>query len=352
MNKIKWKNFGRAKVATAPQGLSGLTFAVEAGKGELFPTLAAGEHFYGTFTNKNKTTFEVVKIIGRSNDVFTIEAGGRGLDSTGAQQWYVNDYFYYGFSAAALNETFTDALIAFAALTGDVRKIPYFVNNTQMALADVWPYGLGVLNTPDSAAARTYLNAADATAFAALQDLAGRLMNSPSDTSFGFLSEKIVVGDNINITTETDVSGAQTLKISALPGVLPGTIIDFAGPTAPQGYLACPFVPTNISRAAYADLFAAIGTTWGSGDGSTTFGMPYFPTDYAAVQTNGDVGSATVGQVILHNHPNSGYVGGRVSAGYPGFDGSGDAVTLGPSGYTGGPANLAAGIRVLKCVKL
>lgn len=46
----------------------------------------------------------------------------------------------------------------------------------------------------------------------------------------------------------------------------------FAGSNAPAGYLICD--GRTISRTEYAALFAAIGTTWGSGDGSTTFNIP------------------------------------------------------------------------------
>ena len=55
-------------------------------------------------------------------------------------------------------------------------------------------------------------------------------------------------------------------------GAPPGTIIDFAGASAPAGYLACD--GTAVSRDTYAGLFAAIGTAWGAGDGSTTFNLP------------------------------------------------------------------------------
>jgi microcystin-dependent protein len=51
-----------------------------------------------------------------------------------------------------------------------------------------------------------------------------------------------------------------------------GTIIDTAGGTIPDGYLACN--GAAVSRTTYALLFTAIGTTWGGGDGSTTFNVP------------------------------------------------------------------------------
>ena len=53
---------------------------------------------------------------------------------------------------------------------------------------------------------------------------------------------------------------------------LTGTIIDFAGSSAPAGYLVCD--GSAVSRDTYAALFAAIGTTWGPGDGSSTFNLP------------------------------------------------------------------------------
>jgi microcystin-dependent protein len=55
-------------------------------------------------------------------------------------------------------------------------------------------------------------------------------------------------------------------------GVPPGTLAPYAGATVPSGYLECD--GSAVSRTTYADLFTAIGTTWGSGNGSTTFNLP------------------------------------------------------------------------------
>jgi microcystin-dependent protein len=51
-----------------------------------------------------------------------------------------------------------------------------------------------------------------------------------------------------------------------------GAVQAFAMTTVPGGWLECD--GSNVSRTTYAVLFAAIGTTFGSGDGSTTFGLP------------------------------------------------------------------------------
>jgi hypothetical protein len=51
-----------------------------------------------------------------------------------------------------------------------------------------------------------------------------------------------------------------------------GTLIDFAGSAAPDGYLLCD--GSAVSRTTYSALFAVIGTIYGTGDGSTTFTLP------------------------------------------------------------------------------
>lgn len=51
-----------------------------------------------------------------------------------------------------------------------------------------------------------------------------------------------------------------------------GAVSPFAGSAAPAGWLVCD--GSAVSRATYARLFAAIATTWGAGDGSTTFNLP------------------------------------------------------------------------------
>lgn len=51
-----------------------------------------------------------------------------------------------------------------------------------------------------------------------------------------------------------------------------GMVSQFAGATAPTGWLLCD--GTAVSRTIYAALFTAIGTTYGAGDGSTTFNVP------------------------------------------------------------------------------
>ena len=74
-------------------------------------------------------------------------------------------------------------------------------------------------------------------------------------------------------------NGSETTKISAdelipeMPDPTPvGTITMFGGSTAPTKWVLCD--GRAISRTNYAALFQKIGTTYGSGNGSTTFNVP------------------------------------------------------------------------------
>ena len=51
-----------------------------------------------------------------------------------------------------------------------------------------------------------------------------------------------------------------------------GAVLPYAGSSAPTGFLLC--YGQAISRSTYADLFSAISTTYGTGDGSSTFNVP------------------------------------------------------------------------------
>ena len=74
----------------------------------------------------------------------------------------------------------------------------------------------------------------------------------------------------------------------------PGSLLDFAGTTAPSGFLACD--GSDVSRITYAALFAAIGETWGVGDGSTTFKVPDFRRRVAV--GSGGASTTTVGATV------------------------------------------------------
>ncbi len=72
---------------------------------------------------------------------------------------------------------------------------------------------------------------------------------------------------------ELRYDGKRLLDASDLLGMVPsGAVLYFAGRTAPAGWLKAN--GAAVSRTAYAALFAAIGTTYGAGDGRSTFNLP------------------------------------------------------------------------------
>jgi microcystin-dependent protein len=73
-----------------------------------------------------------------------------------------------------------------------------------------------------------------------------------------------------------------------------GVISQFAGSSAPTGYLLCQ--GQAISRTTYSALFAVVGTTYGSGNGSTTFNLPDLRTRVPVGQ-NGSGTFATLGAI-------------------------------------------------------
>ena len=89
-------------------------------------------------------------------------------------------------------------------------------------------------------------------------------------------------------------------------GAIPGEIKWFAFNTVPDGYIICN--GAKVSRTTYADLFAAIGTSFGSGDGSTTFDLPDLIDRFAQ-------GSRTVGTYKGPGLPN---INGLIGTSVPG----------------------------------
>ena len=73
-----------------------------------------------------------------------------------------------------------------------------------------------------------------------------------------------------------------------------GTILPFSGSVIPDNYLECD--GSAVSRTTYAELYNVIGTTYGSGDGSTTFNLPNLQGRIAVGQDTNDADFDTLGE--------------------------------------------------------
>ena len=109
----------------------------------------------------------------------------------------------------------------------------------------------------------------------AVSSTAAELNLLDGDTSVGSSitvadSDGVVVNDGGTMKTipASDIK-TYTSGNSLVPS---GAVMPYAGASAPTGFLLCD--GSAISRSTYSDLFSAISTTYGTGDGSSTFNVP------------------------------------------------------------------------------
>ena len=156
------------------------------------------------------------------------------------------------------------------------------------------------LGITDAAAAAKYLQITTAAAtYLALSGgtLTGNLTLNGAPTTNNMAATKKYVDDEI-------------AAIPSTAGVPAGTIIWTARSTAPTGYLKAN--GAAVSRTTYADLFAAIGTQHGAGDGSTTFNVPDLRGEFVrglddgrGVDSGRTLGSSQSSQNLAHDHGGS-----------------------------------------------
>lgn len=103
----------------------------------------------------------------------------------------------------------------------------------------------------------------------------------------------------------TGTHGVGALKIA---GYLPGEIKMYGGSSAPSLWLLCN--GSAVSRSTYSDLFAVVGTSFGAGDGSTTFNLPDFsdrvPMGGGSLGAQGGANSVTLTEANLAAHTHTG----------------------------------------------
>nr|BAR23372.1 phage tail fiber protein [uncultured Mediterranean phage uvMED] len=115
-----------------------------------------------------------------------------------------------------------------------------------------------------------------------IRDRKALRLRDTSNSNFVAIQAPSNVANDVTLTlpsTDGDANdvlqsdGSGNLSFTALPQAVPtGSVHMMATTTAPSGYLECD--GSAISRTTYADLFSIIGTTWGAGDGSSTYNIP------------------------------------------------------------------------------
>jgi len=162
-----------------------------------------------------------------------------------------------------------------------------------------------------------------------------------------------------NITDEAG-TGAPNFP-SGAQGVLPtGVLMYFAMDTAPTGFLKAN--GAAVSRTTFSDLFSAIGTTFGAGDGSTTFELPdlrgEFPRgwdDGRGVDSGRSFGSFQVEDIQSHRHsttlPRNNCAGGTGGSDGWGVNGGASGTNTLLSNFEGGVETRPRNIALLACIK-
>lgn len=105
--------------------------------------------------------------------------------------------------------------------------------------------------------------------------------------------------------TSTTQIATTAFAMGAAALVMPsGSLLQWPTATAPSGFLLC--TGAAVSRTIYAALFAVIGTTFGAGDGTTTFNLPDFDNRFAVgagdLYTVGATGGSKDAVVVSHTH--------------------------------------------------
>jgi microcystin-dependent protein len=155
---------------------------------------------------------------------------------------------------------------------------------------------LGNANTASTLqTARTIAISGDVTGTTAAFDGSANVSAVTTISNNAVTTAKIA---NANVTLDKLVAAVQEALVPV------GGILPFGRTTAPSGWLACN--GQAVARTGtYATLFAAIGTTWGAGDGSSTFNVPNLGDRYlrhAGSVFSGGVGTIQGDEVKSHAH--------------------------------------------------
>ncbi|AVD85443.1 hypothetical protein C4Q28_03150 [Pseudomonas sp. SWI6] len=165
---------------------------------------------------------------------------------------------------------------------------------------------------PDARLSGTYTgvnitgNAATATKWATPRTVTftGGATGSVSLDGSANVSVSLAVQPSAHTHTTAQITGLDADLLEAAP---PGQVAAFARATAPAGWLKAN--GAAVSRTAYAQLFAAIGTQFGAGDGSSTFNLPDMRGEFIRGLADGRnldlgrvLGSVQESQNLSHDH--------------------------------------------------
>ena len=167
-----------------------------------------------------------------------------------------------------------------------------------------------------------------------------------------------------NAWIDLGVLNQSSLSFAPANAVPIGAVNTFAMNSAPSGWLSCD--GSAVSRTTYSGLFSAVGTTYGTGDGSTTFTLPDLRGEFVRGLDNGRgvdsgraLGSAQADEFKEHSHDAYAQTDGSTSFDIPVlYPSAGMAGTKNNSAWksnviqdTGGTETRPRNIALLYCIK-
>jgi microcystin-dependent protein len=155
----------------------------------------------------------------------------------------------------------------------------------------------------------------------------------------------------VSIIGESEIT---TPQITA--GNLVGSVCFFAMTTPPAGFLKAN--GATVSRTTYAALFSAIGTTFGAGDGSTTFTLPDLRgefirgwSDGSSVDSGRVFGSDQADLFKSHTHTQRAWGNGTSTGSFTSSTNEGTVRSAQPTDSTGGTETRPRNVALLACIK-
>ena len=281
---IKFSNNARGQL-NANITATATSLTLKSGEGSEFPSIgtAGTDYFYITLVDSSGNR-EVMCVVNKSVDTLTIgvagvaggaaSVSGRGQEGTTALSFAADDIVDLRLTAQGLDDLYDEANTTSAELIkgGDTE-----LDGDKVDI-DFTPSNYSPSTTPTEVTDADHLSAH----LAGIDDELGSL-----DTSLG--TKASADGDKLDIdwnpsnytpdasipeASDVDdlsahLKGIDTALAAAVPS---GAVMPFAMESAPTGWLECD--GSAISRTTYSKLYAAIGTVFGKGDGSTTFNLP------------------------------------------------------------------------------
>lgn len=347
---------GPASTLASGVSVGATSMTVATGTGDRFPVVASPDIAYVTLQNATKV--EIVKITARAAgaDTMTIVKAQEG---TTDRAWLTGDVVSMRITAAQAESAVNAQDVAAAALTA------------HEAAGDPHP---GYTTAAELSAALAGKQDADAdlTAIATLVTTAyGRSLLTSVDAATLFAAIKQVATTSATGAVElatgaectSGAAGALAVPASELPAAVAalatpvpaGCVSHFAMNTPPAGWLKAN--GAAVSRTSYAALFSAIGTTFGAGDGSTTFNLPDLRGEFIrnwddgrGVDSGRAFGSAQGGAMESHSHTIA-VTGQQVGSGTTALGVGGTSTPVATSSTGTGSENRPRNIALLACIK-